>query len=101
MVNGLLLDDPWQRRAPAFATVQTALIAANTMRPTQFRRFLASTSLLAVIAAAAAGCQTISPSPTAETTGALTPAAAAASPSDAAWRRDLDTYGAQYRANPT
>jgi Flp pilus assembly protein TadD len=72
------------------------------MRPTRFRstRLLASASLLAVIAAAAAGCQTFSPS--ADTTGTLPPAAAAAvSPSDAAWRRDLDGYGAQYHANPT
>jgi Flp pilus assembly protein TadD len=80
---------------------KTAIIAANTMRPTRFRtaRLLASASLLAVIAAAAAGCQTISPS--AETTGTLAPATAAASPSDAAWRRDLDGYGAQYHADPT
>jgi Flp pilus assembly protein TadD len=96
-----LLADAWQRRLPAFAAVQTALIAASTMRPIRFRRLLASTSLLAVIAAAAAGCQTLAPSPTAETTGALPLAAAAASPSDAAWRRDLDTYGAQYHADPT
>jgi Flp pilus assembly protein TadD len=74
------------------------------MRPNQFRsaRFLASASLLAVIAAAAAGCQTIAP--TAETTGTLPSAAAAAAAtgsSDAAWRRDLDVYGAQYHADPT
>jgi Flp pilus assembly protein TadD len=71
------------------------------MRPTRFRttRLLASASLLAVIAAATAGCQTFSP--TAETTGTLPPTAAAASPSDAAWRRDLDGYGAQYHADPT
>jgi Flp pilus assembly protein TadD len=90
-----------QWRVPAFAVVQTALTAANTMRPNRFHRLLASASLLAVIAAAAAGCQTISPS--ADTTGTLPPAAAsaAASPSDAAWRRDLDGYGAQYHADPT
>jgi Flp pilus assembly protein TadD len=71
------------------------------MRPTRFRRLLASASLLAAIAAATAGCQTISPS--AETTGTLPPAAAAAmaSQSDAAWRRDIDVYGAQYHADPT
>jgi Flp pilus assembly protein TadD len=73
------------------------------MRPNKFRsvRFLASASLLAVIAAAAAGCQTIAP--TADTTGALPSAAAAAATgtSDAAWRRDLDVYGAQYHADPT
>jgi Flp pilus assembly protein TadD len=71
------------------------------MRSTRFRRLLASASLLAAIAAATAGCQTISPS--AETTGTLPPAAAAAmaSQSDAAWRRDIDVYGAQYHADPT
>jgi len=73
------------------------------MRPNQFRsaRFLASASLLAVIAAAAAGCQTIAP--TADTTGTLPSATAAAATgsSDAAWRRDLDVYGAQYHADPT
>jgi Flp pilus assembly protein TadD len=80
---------------------KTAIIAANTMHSTRLRsaRLLASASLLAVIAAATAGCQTISPS--ADTTGTLPLAAAAASPSDAAWRRDLDGYGAQYHANPT
>jgi Flp pilus assembly protein TadD len=82
---------------------KTAIIAANTMHPIRFRsaRLLASASLLAAVAAATAGCQTISPS--AETTGTLPPAAAAAaaSPSDAAWRRDLDGYGAQYHADPT
>jgi Flp pilus assembly protein TadD len=84
-----------------FAAARTAIIAANTMHPTRFRstRLLASASLLAAIAAATAGCQTISPS--ADTTGTLPPAAAAASPSDAAWRRDLDGYGAQYHADPT
>jgi Flp pilus assembly protein TadD len=73
------------------------------MRPNRYRsaRFLASASLLAVIAAAAAGCQTIAP--TAETTGTLPSAAASAAPgpSDAAWRHDLDVYGAQYHADPT
>src|SRR5271156_2012539 len=72
------------------------------MRPTRFRsaRLLASASLLAAIAAAAAGCQTLVP--TAETTGALpsTAAAAATGSSDAAWRRDLDVYGTQYHADP-
>jgi Flp pilus assembly protein TadD len=79
----------------------TAFIAANTMRPNRFSsaRFLASASLLAVVAAAAAGCQTISP--TADTTGALPAAAAAAGSPDAAWRRDVDAYGAQYHADPT
>ncbi len=73
------------------------------MRPNRSRsaRFLVSASLLAVIAAAAAGCQTIAP--TAETTGTLPSAAATAATGspDAGWRRDLDVYGAQYRADPT
>ena len=70
------------------------------MRPTQLCRLLASASLLAAIAAATAGCQTIQPSPSADSTGTL-PLAAAANQSDAAWRRDLDGYGAQYHADPT
>jgi Flp pilus assembly protein TadD len=69
------------------------------MRPTRFR-LLASASLLAAIAAATAGCQTTQLSPSADTTGTLPLAAAAANPSDAAWRRDLDVYGAQYHADP-
>jgi Flp pilus assembly protein TadD len=92
-----------QRRVSTFAAAQTAPIAAITMRPNKFRtaRFLASASLLAVVAAAAAGCQTLAP--TAETTGTLPSAAAAAATgsSDAAWRHDLDVYGAQYHADPT
>jgi len=71
------------------------------MRPTQLRRLLASASLLAAIAAATAGCQTIQPSPSADSTGTQPLAAAAANQSDAAWRRDLDGYGAQYHADPT
>jgi Flp pilus assembly protein TadD len=94
-----LLTDPAARACSAFAAVETAIIAANTMRPNRFRHLLASASLLAAIAAATAGCQTIAP--TAETTGTVPLAAAPASQSDAAWRRDLDVYGAQYHANPT
>jgi Flp pilus assembly protein TadD len=78
---------------------KTAIIAVNMMRPIRTSRLLASASLLAAIAAAAAGCQTISP--TADATGALPPTAPATSQSDAAWRRDLDVYGAQYHADPT
>jgi Flp pilus assembly protein TadD len=96
-----LLTDPAATARYAFAAVQTAIIAANTMRPTQLCRLLASASLLAAIAAATAGCQTIQPSPSADSTGTLPLAAAAANQSDAAWRRDLDGYGAQYHADPT
>ena len=59
-------------------------------------RLLASTTLVVLIAAAAAGCQTTQ---TAQSTGALT--LAPADQSDAAWRRDLEVYGQQYRANPS
>ena len=48
------------------------------------------------IAAATAGCQTTQ---TADTTGSL--ALAPADRSDADWRRDVEVYGQQYRANPT
>jgi Flp pilus assembly protein TadD len=94
-----LLTDPSATACSTFAAVETAIIAANTMRPNRFRRLLASASLLAAIAAATAGCQTIAPIAS-ETTGAVPLAAAPASQSDAAWRRDLDVYGAQYHANP-
>jgi len=72
------------------------------MRPTRFRsvRLLASVALLAAVAAATAGCQTIAPTAS-ETTGTVPLAAAPATQSDAAWRRDLDVYGAQYHADPT
>jgi Flp pilus assembly protein TadD len=95
-----LLTDPAAKAYSAFAAVETAIIAANTMRPNRFRRLLASASLLAAIAAATAGCQTIAPTAS-ETTGTVPLAAAPASQSDAAWRRDLDVYGTQYHANPT
>lgn len=70
------------------------------MRSRQSRpaRFLASASLVAVIAAAAAGCQTTQTATSTETTGAL-PLAAPTDRSDAAWRSDAETYGAQYRAD--
>jgi Flp pilus assembly protein TadD len=74
------------------------------MRPTRLRpaRLLASASLLAVIAAATAGCQTLVPtSPTADATGTVPLTASAASQPDAAWRRDVEVYGQQYRADPT
>jgi len=69
------------------------------MRSIRFRsaRFLASASLVAAIAAATAGCQTTQ---TAQTTGSI-PIAPAADRPDAAWRSDLDTYGQQYRADPS
>ncbi len=66
-------------------------------------RLLASVGLAAVLAAAVAGCSTTTATPTlapvaADTTGSI------ATPStvrtEAEWRRDMETYGAQYRANP-
>jgi Flp pilus assembly protein TadD len=72
------------------------------MRSTQSRpaRFLASVSLVAVIAAAAAGCQTTQTATSTETTGSL-PLTSPVDRSDAAWRGDAETYGAQYRADST
>ena len=68
------------------------------MRPNRFRpaRFLASASLIAAIAVAAAGCQTTQ---TAEPTAAI--ALGPVNQPDAAWRRDLEVYGQQYRSEPT
>jgi Flp pilus assembly protein TadD len=59
-------------------------------------RLLASAALLAVIAAAMAGCQTMQ---IAETTGVLPVAAADQSSADA--HHDADVYGQQYRADPS
>jgi Flp pilus assembly protein TadD len=69
------------------------------MRSNRFRaaRFLASTALVAAIAAATAGCQTTQST---QTTGSL-PLVTPSDKTDAAWRSDLDIYGAQYRADPT
>lgn len=75
--------------------------AANEMRSNGGTRIrlLSSATLLAVIAAATAGCQTTQST---ETTGSL-PAApiAAANRSDADWRRDAQVYGERYRTDPS
>ncbi len=65
-----------------------------------YTRLLASVSLVAAIAAATAGCQTTQTATSTDTTGSL-PVAAPANRSDASWRSDLDTYGAQYHADPS
>jgi Flp pilus assembly protein TadD len=72
------------------------------MRSTQSRpaRFLASVSFVAVVAAAAAGCQTTQTATSTDTTGSLA-SAAPVDRSDASWRSDAETYGAQYHADPT
>jgi Flp pilus assembly protein TadD len=63
---------------------------------TRFTRPLASAALLAVIAAAAAGCQTTQ---SADTTGSL-PIAPVDRP-DVDWRQDAQVYGEKYHANPS
>jgi Flp pilus assembly protein TadD len=63
-------------------------------------RLFASVSLVAVIAAVTAGCQTTQTATSTETTGSL-PVAAPVDRSEASWRSDLDTYGAQYRTDPS
>jgi Flp pilus assembly protein TadD len=68
------------------------------MRSTRsrFASLFASAAILTAIAATAAGCQTTQ---SADTTGSLT--LAPADRADADWRRDLETYGQQYRDNPS
>ena len=70
------------------------------MCSTQLRsaRLFVSATLVAVIAAAAAGCQTTQ---TADTTGSLPLAPAPADRPDADWRHDVAVYGQQYRADPS
>jgi Flp pilus assembly protein TadD len=68
------------------------------MRSTRssFARLLASAAIVTAIAATAAGCQTTQST---DTTGSL--ALAPADRTEADWRHDLDTYGQQYRDNPS
>jgi Flp pilus assembly protein TadD len=68
------------------------------MRPTRLHtlRLLASVSLIAAIAMATAGCQTTQTGT--DTTGAM--ALAPTDQPDAAWRRDVEVYGQEYRADP-
>jgi Flp pilus assembly protein TadD len=86
----------------AVAAIPAAIIAANRMRSIRLRsaRFLASVSLVAAIAATTAGCQTTqTATSTTETTGSLP--LAPADRTESSWRNDIDTYGAQYRADPS
>jgi Flp pilus assembly protein TadD len=73
------------------------LSAAIEMRPTRsrFARLLSTAAIVTLIAAAAAGCQTTHST---DTTGSI--ALAPADYSEADWRRDIEVYGAKYRANP-
>jgi Flp pilus assembly protein TadD len=66
------------------------------MRSTQIRiaRLLASASLLAAIAAAAAGCQTTQST---DTTGSLP--LASVDRTDVDWQHNIEVYGPQYRAD--
>jgi Flp pilus assembly protein TadD len=60
-------------------------------------RLFASASLIAAIAIAVAGCQTTQTG--ADTTGSVS--LAPANQPDAAWRRDVEVYGQEYRADPS
>ncbi len=74
------------------------ILAAIEMRSTRpcSARLLASAALLAIVAAATAGCQTTQST---ATTGSL-PIAAADRPDNDS-RHDVEVYGQQYHANPT
>jgi Flp pilus assembly protein TadD len=63
--------------------------------PTRAAHRLAAVSLVALIAAAAAGCSTATRS---DVTGSI--ATANAPRSEAEWRRELEIYGPRYRADP-
>jgi len=83
-------------RAGAAAVIRQ-LSAAIEMRPTRsrFARLLSTAAIVTLVAAAAAGCQTTHST---DTTGSI--ALAPAGHSEADWRRDIEVYGAKYRANP-
>jgi Flp pilus assembly protein TadD len=68
------------------------------MRFTRSRsaRLLGSAAIILVVAVAVTGCQTTHST---DTTGSVT--LAPTDRTDADWRHDLDSYGQQYRANPS
>jgi Flp pilus assembly protein TadD len=68
---------------------------AMSRRPGRTARFLACTALMGCVAIAAAGCVTTGGR---DTTGSV---AAAAPRTDADWRRESETQGERYRANPS
>ena len=77
---------------PVSAAIEMRSTGATNLRSA---RLLASAALLAVIAAAVAGCQTTQ---SAQTTGSLP--LAAANRSDADWRQDVQIYAQKYGADP-
>jgi Flp pilus assembly protein TadD len=90
------LIDPAVYGAPEAAAAFIAAIEMRSTRSISARRLFASVALVAIIAAATAGCQTTQ---TAETTGSLQ--VAPANRTDADWRHDIAVYGPQYRADPS
>ncbi|MEA3023712.1 MAG: hypothetical protein QOK01_2564, partial [Alphaproteobacteria bacterium] len=64
-------------------------------RPGRTARFLACTALMGCVAIAAAGCVTTGAR---DTTGSV---AAATARTDTDWRRESETQGERYRANPS
>ena len=62
----------------------------------RFRRFPVFAAVISAIAASTAGCQTTQST---ATTGSL--ALASADRPDADWQRDIQSYGAKYRADPS
>ena len=92
-----MLGGPAARARPARLLRPDSDLAPIEMRSTQSRslRLLASAAIVSVIAAATAGCQTTQ---TSDTTGSIA-LAAPAGRSEAEWRRDVEVYGQQYRAD--
>jgi Flp pilus assembly protein TadD len=89
------------RRSDHCSSYLAAIIAAIEMRSTRSGsvRLLASVAVAAVITTALAGCQTTKTADAPDTTGAL--ALAPPDRPDADWRRDIEVYGQQYRADPS
>jgi Flp pilus assembly protein TadD len=78
------------------------------MRPRSPVRFIFTASLVAIAAASAGGCSSITNIVNRDVTGSVSPTAATATTttttsalrSEADWRKDIDVYGARYRNNP-
>ena len=67
-------------------------------------RFVLTASIVAVVAATAGGCSSITSIANRDVTGSVSPTAAAATTSaqrsEADWRKDIDVYSARYHNNP-
>ena len=93
----MLADRAVRRRRTAFASEPAAI----AMRPTRsrFARLLSSAAIIGVLGVATAACQTTQTTQSTDTTGSIVLTPPTVTEDD--WRRDIQIYGPQYRADPS